>query len=157
CHRASPARRRRDADQGQGGQHARSAARVHWIRHREVAAAKVAAVQVLAGSFGMNRKTLISLVVFLGLGLGAFLALRAPEKGERRGPKVGPAGIAKIEKDQVDELEITNAGKKTTMKKEGDKWWVTAPVRYPADYDAGVKNALEKLADLTWGDVVSEL
>jgi hypothetical protein len=104
----------------------------------------------------MNRKTLISLVVFVGLGVGAFLALRSPEKGERRGPKSGPSGIAKINKDQVDELEVTNAGKKTALKKEGDKWWVTAPVRYPADFDAGVKNALEKLADLSWGDVVSE-
>ena len=104
----------------------------------------------------MNRKTLISLVVFVGLGVGAFVALRSPEKGERRGPKAGPAGIAKIEKDQVDELEITNGGKKTTLKKEGDKWWVASPVHYPADFDAGVKNALEKLADLTWGDVVSE-
>ena len=78
----------------------------------------------------MNKKTLVSLVLFVGLGVGAFFALRSPEKGERRGPKIGPAGISAIKKDEVDELEITNAGKKTTLKKEGDKWWVTAPVLY---------------------------
>src|SRR6185295_8726960 len=90
------------------------------------------------------------------VGVVAFVAMRAPEKGERRGPHAGPAGVSAVGKDTVDELEITTGKDHTTLKKEGGKWWVTAPIRYPADYEAGVKGAIEKLAELSWGDVVSE-
>ena len=69
----------------------------------------------------MNKKTVISLAVFLVLGIGAAIALRAPERGERRGPHPGPTGVQAMKADQIDELEVTNANQKTTLKKESGK------------------------------------
>jgi hypothetical protein len=104
----------------------------------------------------MNKRTAAMLVVFVALAGGAWLALRAPQKGERRGPRELPKGVQALHKDEVDEFSVVKGKEQTTLKKEGASWWVTTPVRYPADYDGGVKNALEKLADLTWEEVVSE-
>src|SRR5262245_22466251 len=106
----------------------------------------------------MNKKTLLSLAIFLVLAGLAAIALRAPERGERKGPHPGPAGVQALKADQIDELDVSNgSGKdqKTTLKKEGGKWMLTAPVHYPADAE-GMKTALERLGELRWGEVISE-
>jgi hypothetical protein len=103
----------------------------------------------------MNQKTLLSLVAFAALGLGAFFAMRAPEKGEQVGPRQPPKGVVTLKDAQIDELEITNAKVKTSLKKEDGHWMVTAPVHYLADAE-GVKSALEKLGEVSWGAVVSD-
>ncbi|HJZ89210.1 MAG TPA: DUF4340 domain-containing protein [Polyangia bacterium] len=109
----------------------------------------------------MNKKTTVTLLVFVVLGIGAFLALRAPEKGERKGPHVGPPGVSAMKADQIDALEVVNgkdaSGKeqKTSLAKQAGKWTVVAPVVYPADAE-GVKSAVDKLAELSFSEVVSD-
>src|SRR5438128_932791 len=103
----------------------------------------------------MNKKTLISIGVFAVLGIGAIVATRAPDKGERIGAAPGPKGVAAMKADAIDELEVTSDKQKTTIKKEGSGWMVSAPVHYPAEADA-IKAALDKLGELAWGQMVSE-
>jgi hypothetical protein len=96
----------------------------------------------------MNRKTLLALAAFAGLAIIAFVALRQPEKGERAADK--PRPIAKITPGEVETLEVTKGGATTTLKKEGNKYKVVAPVADAADEPAAKAafEAIEKL-DLT--------
>src|SRR4029079_7515500 len=55
----------------------------------------------------------------------------------------------------LDTLVVTRQGAATTIKKEGDKFKVTAPVAYPAD-EAAAKVAVEVVGGLELGDLVAE-
>jgi hypothetical protein len=101
----------------------------------------------------MNRKTLTALAAFAVLSLIAFIALRSPEKGERRGER--PRPVAKLKAADFDTIEVTKAKVTTVIRKEGGKFKVVAPVPYQADENAA-KQAFETLEKLEFGDVVTE-
>src|SRR5207248_1718317 len=65
----------------------------------------------------LQNKTSLALMAFVLLGVGAYFAMRAPEKGERKGAEARPAGVAAIKPDAVDELEVTYEKQTTTLKK----------------------------------------
>src|ERR1700741_1287554 len=101
----------------------------------------------------MNRNPLYAVVAFAVLGLVALFALRQPEKGESARDRERP--LQKLDANALDTLVVTRGGATTTIKKEGNKYKVTAPVAYPADEAAG-KAGFEALANLELGDLVTE-
>jgi len=102
----------------------------------------------------MNRKTLTAVAAFALLGLIAFFALRQPEKGEAARDRQRP--LAKLNAGELDTLLVTRgATTTTTIKKEGAKYKVTAPVAYAAD-DPGAKAAFDTLEKLELADLVTE-
>lgn len=103
----------------------------------------------------MNRKTLGALFVFiLLLGIVYYLYTR-PEKGEREGAR--PRPLAAIDIKQVKQVTITRKGKTVVLARKGkDRWQLTKPVSYPADKGA-VEGMMDKLKDLEFGDLVTEL
>ena len=101
----------------------------------------------------MNRKTALAFGAFVLLSVIAFIALRAPEKGERRGDK--PRPIAKINPTDFDTLEVTHNKQTTALHREGAKFTVTSPVSYPAD-ESAAKAAFEAVEKLDFGDVVTD-
>src|SRR5204863_9689496 len=88
----------------------------------------------------MNRNPLYAVVAFAVLGLIALFALRQPQKGESSRDRERP--LAKIDAAALDTLVVTKGGATTTIKKDGAKFKVTAPVAYPAD-EAAAKAAFE--------------
>lgn len=101
----------------------------------------------------MNRKTLLALATFAGLGILAVIALTRPDKGERTSDRQRP--IARLDQADVESIEVTKAGATTVIKHEGGKYQVTAPVAYPAD-DAVAKAAFEGLKKMDVSDLVTE-
>ncbi len=103
----------------------------------------------------MEKRTLYALVVFVAVGLGAFWVLRAPEKGERSGPRPRPIDV--IKSADVQTLEVTTEKQEhVTLTKSGSAWRVTAPKDWPAD-SSGVKSLLDGLEKLTFSDLVTEV
>jgi len=101
----------------------------------------------------MNRKTLTAVAAFAILGLVALFALRQPEKGEATGDRQRP--LAKIDPAALDTITVTRGGAATTLKREGGKLKVTAPVAYAAD-ETAVKAAFDALEKLELGNLVTE-
>ncbi|HVX96413.1 MAG TPA: DUF4340 domain-containing protein [Polyangia bacterium] len=101
----------------------------------------------------MNRKTITAVAAFAILGFVALFALRQPEKGESAGDKQRP--ISKIDPNALDTVSITRGGVTSTLKREGGKVKVTAPVAAAAD-DTNVKAAFEALEKLELGNLVTE-
>ena len=101
----------------------------------------------------MNRKTLTALAVLGILGAVTAVVLRQPQKGERVGER--PRPLAKLAPGSFDTLAVTKAGVTTVITKVGDKFSVTAPVKYAADENVA-KQAFEALEKLEFGDTVSE-
>ena len=101
----------------------------------------------------MNRKTLTAVAIFGALIVIAVVVLRQPEKGQRVGER--PRPIPKLAAGTFDTLTVTKGASTTTIKKEGDKYKITAPVVYPADDNVG-KQAFESVEKLEFGDLVSE-
>jgi hypothetical protein len=101
----------------------------------------------------MNRKTIFAFGAFLLLSVIAFVALRAPEKGERRGDK--PRPMAKINPLDYDTLAVTRNKQTTVLQRDKGKFTVTSPVSYPAD-ESAAKAAFEAVEKLDFGDVVTD-
>jgi len=101
----------------------------------------------------MNRKTAFAFGAFVLLSVVAFIALRAPEKGERRGDK--PRAVAKLTAADFDTLEVTRNKATTVLQKDGGKYKVTSPVSYAADENAA-KAAFEAIEKLDFGDIVTD-
>jgi len=101
----------------------------------------------------MTRKTLAALVAFAVLGLIAIFALRRPEKGEA--PSDRPRPVAKISGADLDTLEVTRQGTTVTLKRDGGKYQVTAPVSAAAD-EANAKAAFEAIEKLDLTDLVTD-
>jgi hypothetical protein len=103
----------------------------------------------------MEKRTLYALVAVLALGAIAFAVLRAPEKGQRKGPP--PRPVAEIKATEVAKLELTNdKNEKTVLEKTGaSEWRVKSPGDWKADQQ-GVKQVLDGLEKLSFADVASE-
>jgi hypothetical protein len=101
----------------------------------------------------MNRKTLLALATFAGLGILAAFALTRPEKGERAADKQRP--VAKMNTADIASIDVTKDGATTTIKSEGGKYKVTAPVPYAAD-ESIAKAAFEGLGKMDVSDLVTE-
>jgi len=101
----------------------------------------------------MNRKTVTALGVFVVLAAIALFALRQPEKGERAADHPHP--IAKLNPAEITSLEVTRNGATTTIKSEGARYRIVAPVAYAAD-DASAKAAFEGLGKMDISDLVTE-
>ena len=64
----------------------------------------------------MNRKTLLALATFAGLGLLAVIALTRPQKGERASDH--PSPVARIDTADIETIEVTKAGATSVIKSE---------------------------------------
>jgi len=101
----------------------------------------------------MSRKNLTTLLLLAVLTVVAIVVLRRPEKGQRVGDR--PRPIAKLAPGSFDTLTVTKADVATTIKKDGDKYKVVAPVQFPADENVA-KQAFEAVEKLEFGDIVSD-
>ena len=101
----------------------------------------------------MNRKTLLAFGAFVVLGIVAFLAVRAPEKGERAADRTRP--IPPLDAAQITTVDITKGGVTSTLKKEGDTYRVIAPTAYAADA-ANAKAVWEGLGKMDVSDLVTD-
>jgi hypothetical protein len=103
----------------------------------------------------MEKRTLYALVAVVALGAIAFAVLRAPEKGQRKGPP--PRPVATIKASDVAKLELTNdKNEKTVLEKTGaSEWRIKSPGDWKADQQ-GVKQVLDGLEKLTFADVAPE-
>jgi len=101
----------------------------------------------------MNRKTLTALATFAGLAIIAAIALTRPKKGERASDHPHP--VAPMATSDIETIEVTKGGATTTIKSEGGKYKVTAPVAYAAD-EAVAKAAFEGLGKMDVSDLVTE-
>src|SRR6185503_10715438 len=101
----------------------------------------------------MNRKTLLALATFAGLGILAVIALTRPDKGERTSDRQRP--IARMDTADIGSIEVTKAGATSIVKNEGGKYKVTAPVPYAAD-EAVAKAAFEGVKKMNVADLVTE-
>jgi hypothetical protein len=101
----------------------------------------------------MNRKTLTALATFAVLGLVALLILRQPDKGER--PADRPRPFPTLSATDIETIDVTKAGATTTIKNEGGKYKVTAPVQYAAD-EPIVKAAFESLGKFVATSLVTD-
>ncbi len=101
----------------------------------------------------MNRKTLTALGAFLVLAAVALFALRQPEKGERAADHPHP--VPKLNPVEITSLDVTKNGATTTLKNEGGRYRVTAPVPYAAD-ESSAKAAFEGLGKMDITDLVTE-
>jgi hypothetical protein len=102
----------------------------------------------------MEKRTLYALVLFLALGLGAFLVMRAPEKGDRSGPK--PRPVPTIKAAEIEALDVTSEKQEAvSLAKDGANWRIKAPKDWPADA-AGVKSLVDALEKLSFADIVTE-
>jgi hypothetical protein len=101
----------------------------------------------------MNRKTLTAVAAFAILGLVAFFALRQPEKGEQATDRARP--LPPIAAGTLDTISVTRQGVTSTLKREGGKYKVTAPVAATAD-DANAKAAFDALEKLVLANLVTE-
>src|SRR5437870_12717954 len=103
----------------------------------------------------MNTKTLIAISAMAVIAILAFVTLRAPQKGERTGPRQRP--MAAMKAADVKELAIASNGGKdaVTLKLDGKDWKMVKPMEYPADQPLA-KTALEQLEKIAFADLVSE-
>jgi hypothetical protein len=105
----------------------------------------------------MQQKTLIALGAFVVIGVLAFLTLRAPDKGERSGPKLRP--IPALKAADVKEIDLTaNNGKdQVVLKAAGGGWKIVAPPFPTNQADQSlVKTAVEQLEKISFGDLVTQ-
>jgi hypothetical protein len=103
----------------------------------------------------MEKRTIVAAVVALFLAGAAFMLMRQPEKGQRRGPAPRPVDVVKAA--DVTALEVWNDKQEHTVleKDKTGQWQVTQPSQWKADQNA-VKTLLDGLEKLTFGDVVTE-
>jgi hypothetical protein len=101
----------------------------------------------------MNRKTLLALATFAGLGILAVIALTRPDKGERTSDRQRP--IARMDTAELGSIEVTKAGVTSIIKQDGKSYQVTAPVAYAADESVG-KAAFDGLKKMDVSDLVTE-
>jgi len=101
----------------------------------------------------MNRKTLTALAVLVVLGVVAVVVMRQPEKGQVMGER--PRPLPKMAAGSFDTLTVTKGTSTTTIKREGDKYQITAPAPYAADQNVA-KQAFEAVEKLEFGSVVSD-
>jgi len=101
----------------------------------------------------MNRKTLLALATFAGLGILAIIALTRPDKGERPSDRQRP--IPRMDTADIGSIEVTKAGVTSIIKQDGKSYQVTAPVAYAGDEAAG-KAAFEGVKKMDVSDLVTE-
>jgi len=101
----------------------------------------------------MNRKTLLSLATFAALCLIALIVLKQPDKGESS--KDRPRPFPTVAAADIETIEVTKAGATSTLKNEGGKYKVTAPVAYAAD-EPIVKAAFEALGKFEVASLVTD-
>lgn len=95
----------------------------------------------------MNKsRLLIALAILIGLGAALVTTLRSREAKTTLDKPA--ASLPTIKKEDVTELAIQRPGQaQVVLKKQGDKWALTAPLSAEASKDA-VDGILDKLADL---------
>jgi hypothetical protein len=106
-----------------------------------------------------QKRTILALVLLAGAAAAVAVVRtrKNPHAKDFAKPGQSVAGApAALKSDEVDELEISDAGKpKTVLKKQAGAWRVSEPVDDDAD-GKGVEQALKTLAELTWKGVVAE-
>ncbi len=101
----------------------------------------------------MEKRTLLTLAAFVVLGVGAFLTMRAPQKGQRSGP--APRPVAAFKAADITGLEVWSEKQQhAVLEKTGSEWRVKDPGDWKAD-QAAVKMLTDGLEKLAFGDVVT--
>jgi hypothetical protein len=93
----------------------------------------------------MKRNSLILYGILVLLAIAAFLVLRQP--GEQSASTSLGEPLVTYDSSAVDKLEITSSSGAVTLERQGGKWMMTSPVRYPAD-EVSVTNAVGKGRDM---------
>jgi hypothetical protein len=102
----------------------------------------------------MNRKTLVTLVLFVALLAIVYFMQSRPEKGQRTGER--PRPLQSVKADAIQKVSITSKGITVELARAGkDGWKLVKPVLYPADKYA-TDTMIEKLEKLETGDLVTE-
>ncbi len=102
----------------------------------------------------MEKRTLYALLAVALLGGVAIWVMRSPEKGQRSGPPPRPVAVVKAA--DIITLELTNdKNEKTVLSRSTGAWRVTSPGDWKADQQ-GVKQVVDGLEKLTFGDVASQ-
>lgn len=104
----------------------------------------------------MEKKTLIALLLVLGLGgLAGFLWWR--QHKEETSPKEKPHPLMKLHASDIAALEMTQPGgkDKASLKRKGEAWQLVTPMVKPAE-TALVQQAIENLEKMTWEEVISD-
>jgi Domain of unknown function (DUF4340) len=102
----------------------------------------------------LKLRTLLALALLVVCGGLAAWRLTRPDPHVRTGSTKVAAPVV-LQKDQIDELEITEPGKPALhVKKDGAAWKVLAPVADAADEQA-ITAALDTLVGIKWRDVVA--
>lgn len=101
----------------------------------------------------MNRKTLTAIGVLAVLAIVAVVVMRQPEKGQVSGER--PRPVPKMAAGAFDTLTVTKGTSTTTIKKDGDKYKITAPGAYAAD-ESVAKQAFEAIEKLEFGSIVTD-
>jgi hypothetical protein len=95
----------------------------------------------------MSNKLSIAIVVLLVL-VGLTVSLQTARKAEDTATPKVEVKIPKIERDKVDEIELSAPERpKVRLVKKGDAWRMAEPTEAAADQEA-VSSVLDKLADL---------
>ena len=101
----------------------------------------------------MNRKTLTAVAVLVVLAIVAVVVMRQPEKGQVTGER--PRPVPKLAAGSFDALTVTKGTSTTTIKRDGDKYKITAPGAYVADENVA-KQAFEAIEKLDFGSIVTD-
>ncbi len=100
----------------------------------------------------MKRSTLVQLGILVGLAIAAFFVLRRP--GEISSSGVSDQVLVSFDSSAVDRIDLGSPTTHVSLQRDGGRWMLAAPLRYPADEPA-VKALLEKAGHLQLGTVVS--
>lgn len=97
-----------------------------------------------------NISTLLGILILLGV--AAYIVLH--QEGELSRSSSAGEPLVSFDSSAVDKMEITANNSTVVLQREGGKWMVTSPIRYPAD-EAAVTKAVGQGRDMKVTAVVS--
>lgn len=103
----------------------------------------------------MNRKTTVAMLLFIVMGLAAYLVLRQPPKGQRTAAD-RPRPLPALDAKAIKRVTIAEPEKPAVvLERTGETWALSKPLSYRAD-ERAVRELVDKLAQLELGDLVTE-
>ena len=94
----------------------------------------------------MKRSTLVLVAILIVLILAAVIVMQRPGEQSTRAGMGEP--LLTLDSAAVDRLEISSAGARVVLAREGGTWMLTEPIRYRADQNA-VGTALSQASHMT--------
>ena len=100
----------------------------------------------------MKRSTLVLIAILIVLILAAVIVMQRPGEHSTRAGMGEP--LVALDSAAVDRLEISSAGARVVLAREGGTWMLTEPIRYKADQNA-VGTAISQAGHMTITALVS--